>query len=66
MISNRISDVVDAYEHALCGRFPRARYVVGYDAEILILIFENLPEWAGDWIMAKLTGENRIPAVLRK
>ncbi len=65
VMSDRISDVVDAYEHALCGRFPRARYVVGYDANILIPIFEKLPEWAGDWLMAKLTGEDRIPAVLK-
>ncbi len=63
--SDRISDVVDAYEHALCGRFPRVRYVVGYDAKIVVLLSESLPEWASDWILAKLAGEDRIPAVLK-
>ena len=28
--SDRISDVVDAYENALLAMFPRGRYVVGW------------------------------------
>lgn len=29
--------VVDAYEHAMLGRFPRARYVIGGHAKFLFM-----------------------------
>jgi len=47
----QMSDVLDAYEHALLGVYPRARYVVGYDARFFWLPLQALPEWLGDWIM---------------
>ncbi len=64
----RISDVTDAYEHALCGRFPRARYVVGQSTKYTILILETLPEWLGDWLFSAMIKKklNIIPAVLKK
>lgn len=57
--SRRVGDVIDAYEHALFGRNPRARYVVGWDARFIYLPLQWLPEWLGDWIYERL--EHRRP-----
>lgn len=46
----QIGDVIDAYEHALFGVYPRARYVVGIDAKILMFL-QTLPEWFSDWVI---------------
>ena len=62
IVSERISDVVDAYEHALLGRFPRARYLVGKDAKLVWIPFNHwMPEWLGDLLLEKLAGERTIP-----
>jgi len=45
-----IDVAIDSYEHALFGVYPRARYVVGTDAKIGILI-QMLPECLSDWII---------------
>jgi NAD(P)-dependent dehydrogenase (short-subunit alcohol dehydrogenase family) len=64
--SSRVSDVVDAYEHALLGRFPRARYLVGNDARFLWMPIQWLPEWLGDWVLERLNANKPIPAALKK
>src|SRR6218665_1530859 len=64
--SERLTDVVDAYEHALLGLFPRARYMVGRDAVFIYLPIQWLPEWLGDWIFAKLDPDLPLPAALTK
>ena len=51
LVSDKLSDVIDTYEHALLARFPRARYVVGKDAKYFFLPMQWMPEWLGDWIM---------------
>lgn len=51
VISKRIDDVIDAYEHALFAKRPRARYVIGNDANYFFLPVQWLPEWIGDWIL---------------
>ena len=62
IVSERISDVIDAYEHALLGRFPRARYLVGKDAKLVWIPFNHwMPEWLGDLLLEKLAGERTIP-----
>lgn len=69
LASGRVEDVVGAYEHALLGRFPRARYVIGTDAIFLWLPVQWLPEWIGDYIlecMARLDKKRVIPAALKK
>ncbi len=66
MTSERIDDVVDAYEHALYSMFPRARYVVGFDANYIWLPLQALPEWLGDWLLDRITGDKPIPDVLKK
>lgn len=52
--SDRITDVVDAYEEGLLGRFPRARYPVGKDCFTFFLPVQALPEWLGDWLITIL------------
>lgn len=47
-----IGPVVRAYEHALLASYPRPRYLVGSDA-VLMAILAKLPEFIGDWILAK-------------
>ena len=64
--SERVSDVVDAYHHALLGRFPRARYMPGKDAKFLWLPIHWAPEWLGDLILRKLDPEQPLPAALQK
>jgi NAD(P)-dependent dehydrogenase (short-subunit alcohol dehydrogenase family) len=53
--SKNLEKVVDAYEHALLGLFPRARYMVGTDAKYFYYPVQCLPEWLGDLVLEKLT-----------
>jgi len=64
--SERLDDVVDAYEHALLGRYPRARYVVGKDAQFLWIPLSNMPACVGDYVMAYLQPKRPLPAALQK
>jgi len=66
LTSSRVSDVLDAYEHALLGVRPRARYVVGNDARFFWLPIQAMPEWLGDWILEFMTKDTPIPAVIKK
>jgi len=60
--SYSLDKVVDAYQHALLGRFPRARYMVGPDAKYMFLPIQWLPEWLGDWAFSSLTKKRVLPA----
>ena len=51
-VSHKIEHVVDAYEHALLYRYPRARYLVGWDANTVARMIMILPEWVGDWMFS--------------
>ena len=63
--AGNVMEVVDAYEHALLGRFPRARYVVGYDITLTILrVLSLLPEWLSDWVHEK-TSDNATPDAMK-
>ena len=64
--SERLDDVVDAYEHALLGRFPRARYVVGTDAKILWIPLANAPTCVGDAVLRYLERKRPLPAAVKK
>jgi len=64
MFNDKIEMVVDAYEHALLGTFPRARYVVGWDAKLFFLPMQWLPEWLGDWLV-ELLFKPPVPAALK-
>ena len=61
-----IDDVLDAFEHALLGRYPRARYVVGRDAKFVYIPLTWLSEWLSDWILRKLDPNCPVPAALLK
>jgi len=66
MSSGKLSAVVDAYEHALLGRYPRARYVVGMDA-LFIVFLQALPEWMSDGFLAKFVGRKMpLPQSVKK
>ena len=67
MGSDNVGDVTDAYVHALFGRFPRARYLVGKDASIVWRTVEKFPEWLSDLLLEKLFATKKmIPAYLSK
>src|SRR6218665_1065977 len=61
--SDRCSDVTDAYEHALFARFPRERYLVGFDAKYVYIPVQALPEWLSDWIMRVINTGRSLPVV---
>ena len=56
---------MDAYVHAMLGSYPRARYVVGMDAKMTIIL-QAFPEWMSDWVLRKLMGKTPVPAALLK
>jgi 11-cis-retinol dehydrogenase len=66
LASSRVSIVTDVFEHAILGRYPRARYVIGADAKFLFVPVAMLPEWLCDWILATLDRNKPLPAILRK
>jgi retinol dehydrogenase-16 len=66
LASDRPQDVVDAYVHALLGRYPRARYLVGLDARFLFTPLTWVPEWLGDWVLARLGAGVPLPAAVEK
>lgn len=49
MASKDTYKVVNAYFHALTARFPKARYVVGLDANIMFRFSWMCPEWMSDF-----------------
>lgn len=53
VMSPKVHMVVDAYEHAITARFPKARYVVGWDAQIMFRLLWNLPEWLSDYLVTR-------------
>jgi retinol dehydrogenase-16 len=65
MQSDRLSDVTDAYEHAILGRYPRTRYVVGWLARTMLLI-QALPEWFGDIVLEKMLISVPLPAAIQQ
>ena len=66
IVSERIHDVLDAYEHALLGLYPRARYIVGKDAKYIWLPIQAMPEWMGDAFLRLVSKNRPIPRVLKK
>ena len=66
LVSDNIYDVINAYEHALLGWCPRARYLLGKDANYFFWIVNQLPEWLGDWVLEVMQGKDRpIPQCIR-
>ena len=63
--SDRLTDVADAYVHALLGRYPRARYAVGWDCKYVWIPMSWLPEWMADRLVGLIVPTPPI-AALRK
>ena len=64
--SDHPDQVVDAYVDAKLGRYPRARYLVGLDARFLFRPLTWVPEWLGDWVLARLGAGVPLPAAVEK
>jgi len=64
--SYNFDKVVDAYQHALLGHFPRARYMIGTYAKYVFMPMQWLPEWLGDWANEKLESDSVRPAIAIK
>ena len=47
------------------GRYQRARYLIGMDARLMVLI-QALPKWLGDCVLELFTRKVPLPAVLQK
>lgn len=51
--SERVDDVIDAYESAVFSLWPQYRYLVGDDARTLYFILPHLPECISDYILTR-------------
>ncbi|XP_060085169.1 17-beta-hydroxysteroid dehydrogenase type 6-like [Ylistrum balloti] len=63
-LSNRLYQVVDAYEHALTSKYPEARYIVGKDSNTFIRLLHFAPEWFAAKVLGTLNWP--LPKALRK
>lgn len=60
-----VTPVIDAYQHAVLGRFPRARYLVGSEARLSAIIHDYLPECLSDAFLT-MYSLKQVPAALEK
>lgn len=51
IMSSKLHKVVDSYVHAVTAKYPKARYVVGWDANILFRFLWTVPEWLSDFFV---------------
>lgn len=51
-VSKDTFKVVNAYVHAITARYPKTRYVVGVDGNILLSINWLFPEWIVDFLLS--------------
>ncbi|XP_060085180.1 17-beta-hydroxysteroid dehydrogenase type 6-like [Ylistrum balloti] len=52
-MSSNLNEVIEAYTHALTARFPKARYVVGWDANTLYRFLWTAPEWLCSFLLSR-------------
>ncbi|XP_069106446.1 retinol dehydrogenase 7-like isoform X2 [Argopecten irradians] len=52
-MSKNLNEVIEAYTHALTARFPKARYVVGWDANTLYRFLWSAPEWLSSFLLSR-------------
>lgn len=52
--SSKVSDVVDAYVDAIVTKFPKKRYLVGFDANFIFRPLWMLPEWISDRVIVRM------------
>lgn len=58
--SNNLNEVIDAYMHALTAKYPKHRYVCGWDAKLLLVPLSFLPSVA-QVIYSYAIGVSRSP-----
>ena len=58
--SPHLYKVVDAIAHSLTSRYPKSRYIVGWDAKLLWIWVSRLPAGVGDALL-NLLGEKAEP-----
>jgi hypothetical protein len=60
--------VVDAYYHAITARFPRARYRIGWDANLIYIPYAFLPTALGDCLFRLVATSKKpiLPAIIEK
>merc|ERR1719392_172013 len=60
-LSGNPKHVINAYLHAALSTRPQLRYLVGLDANILVLLLELMPTYIGD-IFANVLLKDVLPA----
>ncbi|KAL4216271.1 Retinol dehydrogenase 5 [Mactra antiquata] len=53
IMSSDLNKVINAYEHSITAKYPKTRYVVGWDSQILFRLLWNLPECISDFIVSR-------------
>ncbi|KAK3108277.1 hypothetical protein FSP39_004716 [Pinctada imbricata] len=53
--NTNVGKVVDAYQHALTSSYPKIRYKVGAEANILLFVAYYFPEWLVDMYLGHLS-----------
>lgn len=44
-------NVADAMVHALLGKYPKLRYIIGYDANTFFRVMALVPDWIADRVI---------------
>lgn len=49
--SSKLQNVINAHVHAITAKFPKARYLIGYDANLFFWPVKVLPHWISDALL---------------
>ena len=63
-MSTDFNQVIDSYTHAVTAKWPKARYVVGMDANTFYRLLWNIPEWMAARMLSNFMWPK--PEALRK
>ncbi|CAO4386668.1 unnamed protein product [Caenorhabditis nigoni] len=63
--ADNLTPVIDAYEHALLGQYPKTRYWVGWDTILFYIPLATLPTFAQDWFISFQRRGRPVPAVMK-
>ncbi|EGT34440.1 hypothetical protein CAEBREN_08407 [Caenorhabditis brenneri] len=61
-----LNPVIDAYEHALLGKYPKTRYWVGWDTILFYIPLATLPTFAQDWFISFQRRNRPVPAAMKR
>ncbi|CAI5456040.1 unnamed protein product [Caenorhabditis angaria] len=62
--ADNLNPVLDAYEHALFGTYPKSRYWVGMDTVLFYIPLATLPTFAQNWFIAIQRRNRPTPAAM--